>query len=375
MVSGSSSSVSKTFNDAGTYTATVTVTSGRQTESDSASVEVASLEVSASASPSSGEAPLEVTFTASASGGTGSYEYSWSGAVSGSSSSVSKTFNDAGTYTATVTVASGRQTESDSASVVVSLDGDQAPTVTISRLNPPTSPPNDKTFITTDTISLKATVMSGNDDVTSQASITWSGGGTPSTGSGSTFSTKYSTASSHTVTASASYQGSSASATFTLQQDNKDKLRQEYINVYQLTPPGRGSFDQTQPPSQYSRLLDPPDIDSTHQWWIVANLITKVTNLDNKYAGSLRETSGYRCPLGNQRAGGSKLSRHMKGRAADYNQQVSKQNYLVWKASGQAGATEKILYDQRRRRIYATIPEWPDMPPGVTVYTKGHAGW
>ena len=124
-------------------------------------------------------------------------------------------------------------------------------------------------------------------------------------------------------------------------------------------------------------MLDDPDIDDWHQWWVVKNLIGHVQSVDESYTnGALRVTSGYRCPRGNRRAGGSPNSWHMQGVAFDFNQQSSEENYNVWKAA--SGASHRYLYDQNNKRYDENILfqyPWPLMPPGVTAYTHGHVDW
>lgn len=125
-LSGSASSVSKSYSSVGTKNATVTVTSGSDTASADCSAQVTSapvaLTVSCLASPSSVQVGGTINWSSSVSGGTGTYTYSWSGtdSLSGSASSVSKSYSSIGTKNATVTVTSGSDTASADCSAYVS---------------------------------------------------------------------------------------------------------------------------------------------------------------------------------------------------------------------------------------------------------------
>lgn len=161
-----------------------------------------------------------------------------------------------------------------------------------------------------------------------------------------------------------------------IRQDNLDGLRQEYVDLCVPTRHRRENFDRTSPPPEYSRLLHEIDICTWHDWWIVDSLIGYVQILDNAYDGELRVTSGYRCPVGNQRAGGAPNSIHMQGLAVDWNQLSSEENYKVWQAS--ESASRRYLYDQNDDIIDNSLIlqyAWPLMPPGIIEYTHGHTDW
>lgn len=127
-VTGTGSSVSHTYQTAGSYTVVLTVTdSGGQRASATQTVTVASppppkLTASLTFSPSSPDAGQSVSFTGSASGGTPSYSYSWSFGDSGtgSGSSPSHTYQSSGSYTVTLTVTDeGGQTAQASKTITV----------------------------------------------------------------------------------------------------------------------------------------------------------------------------------------------------------------------------------------------------------------
>lgn len=60
----------------------------------------------------------------------------------------------------------------------------------------------------------------------------------------------------------------------------------------------------------------------------------------------------------------------MWGKAADYGQSTPQANYDVWVASGQVGATERILYDDKKMYKNPKPPK-----DGFPDYRHGHAGW
>jgi hypothetical protein len=127
-------------------------------------------------------------------------------------------------------------------------------------------------------------------------------------------------------------------------QNNRDGLRQEYIDILDdwSYVPSESEFTQNVPPSKFTRLLDNrlhttskyengifDDICNWHEWWILGNLVTYCTQLDDIMSAvwddfDLRVTAGYRCPVGNEDLSGSaKYSAHQFGRAFDYNQNPS----------------------------------------------------
>lgn len=121
---GNGSSVSRTYNSAGSKTAMVRVVSGSSSASASCSVSVnnitppppppppANLNGSCVANTSNAQIGDTVNWSANGvTGGNGNYIYSWSGSegLSGSGLSVSKAYSFAGSKTATLTITSGNQ--------------------------------------------------------------------------------------------------------------------------------------------------------------------------------------------------------------------------------------------------------------------------
>ncbi len=118
-------------------------------------------------------------------------------------------------------------------------------------------------------------------------------------------------------------------------QDNRDTLRQEYIDIIgtrpgpdRESPPDRTVLDQ-QTSATYPCLVNrfgtadgctrDHDICEHHEWWMASGIIQHADDLDQAYAGALNVTSGYRCPARNMVfAGAADLSRHQWGMALDY---------------------------------------------------------
>ena len=127
-LSGSNSSVNKTYSYGGTKYATVTVYSGGHTTTEDCNNSVyvddnynynsnnysnnSNLNVTCSANLSAGISGNTVTWTAYPTGGNGYYTYAWSGTddLLGYNSAIAKTYWLLGNKTATITISSGNQT-------------------------------------------------------------------------------------------------------------------------------------------------------------------------------------------------------------------------------------------------------------------------
>jgi len=191
-LSGSNSSVSKSYSSAGSKIATITVISGTQSATANCSATVvtpnANLAASCSATPSSANIGDSIAWNATASGGTGNYTYSWAGtdSLSGSNSSVSKSYSTAGSKSATVTVTSGTQSTTANCSATVVTPN--ANLVASCSANP-------SSVNTGGTITWNSSASGGI------GSYTYSWSGTDSlSGSNSSTSKSYSTAGSKTAT-------------------------------------------------------------------------------------------------------------------------------------------------------------------------------
>ncbi|MCX6717858.1 MAG: hypothetical protein NTU76_04280, partial [Candidatus Taylorbacteria bacterium] len=118
-LSGSASTVSKTYSSAGTKNATISVTSGSQTTIANCSANVTTVPpppsqgLVVSCYPNAGSVLVgsQIGWLSNVSGGNGVYTYSWTGtdSLSGSSNSVQKTYSSTGIKTASLTVSSNGQ--------------------------------------------------------------------------------------------------------------------------------------------------------------------------------------------------------------------------------------------------------------------------
>jgi hypothetical protein len=184
----------------------------------------------------------------------------------------------------------------------------------------------------------------------------------------------------YSVLATLNIEGSTIMEVDSAKQDNLDDLRQEYLTVRQYggLPTtlwlDRDEFDQTQP--DYTRLLDfeHDDICERHEWWVVADINGHAVDVDTTYAGDLRVTCGYRCPRGNVLAGSeARNSVHMEGRAFDFNQEDSHQNWMVLTVARDNHGASGYLRGSDGHNYWNEYATWPP-PPGVE-YTRGHAQW
>jgi hypothetical protein len=118
-LSGSASTVSKTYSSAGIKNASISVTSGTQTVTAHCPATVTTVPpppsqgLVVSCYPNAGSVPVgsQIGWLSSVSGGNGAYSYSWTGTdgLSGSSNSVQKTYSSTGIKTASLTVSSNNQ--------------------------------------------------------------------------------------------------------------------------------------------------------------------------------------------------------------------------------------------------------------------------
>jgi PKD repeat protein len=204
--------VSHTYTAKGTYTVTVTVSDANaKTASSTQSITVAPLPVSAgfTFTPTSPAVNNPVTFTATASGGTSPYTFSWTfgDTTTGTGNPVSHTYTAAGNYTVTLTVR-------DANAVTVTVT--HVVSVSAQNLVVNIACPASGTVGTAVTCS--ATSSGGTSPVT----FSWSApGGSPSSGTGSSFSTTYNVKGSKTITVTGTDSSSpaktaTASATVTI---------------------------------------------------------------------------------------------------------------------------------------------------------------
>ena len=131
-VSGSGETITRSFNNPGSYAAKVTATdSNGNKASKSCPVVVVKevdqdLNLTCTVSDTSIKVGNSVTYTANATGGSGNYSYSWNGAVDGTGSQKVRTFNSVGSFNASVVVTDGNNNtkSANCPTVVVSNDDD-----------------------------------------------------------------------------------------------------------------------------------------------------------------------------------------------------------------------------------------------------------
>jgi uncharacterized protein YcbK (DUF882 family) len=115
-----------------------------------------------------------------------------------------------------------------------------------------------------------------------------------------------------------------------------------------------------------------------NNWHILRRLNQHALNTNSYYtrrgAGDIAFTSGYRCPVGNLRAGGVANSNHQYGKAFDFDQGSSIENYNVFTAAVyNAGAkVDTYLKASDGSEYYWNEPR----PSSYQVtYVRGHAAW
>ncbi len=119
---------------------------------------------------------------------------------------------------------------------------------------------------------------------------------------------------------------------------------------------------------------DNDGVDERHDWWLSGNnLILNAVALDNAYGGVLAITSGYRCPAGNKRVGSpSPNSKHTRGKALDYDQLDSFQNWLVLDTADNRGFSGYV-HGSNEVDYWWSPTLWP--PPANVDYERGHIQW
>jgi hypothetical protein len=181
---------------------------------------------------------------------------------------------------------------------------------------------------------------------------------------------------SYVIEATVTVAGSSQTTVEIITQDNLDELRQEYIDLPDRVPQDRIEFDKDAP--AYAGLLGAAAEPSRFQWHILRNLNQHAVDTDSQYTGDLRVTSGYRTPVGNsQLSGSAATSNHQYGKALDFNQQSSSENYDAFEAALVAGAAADSYLRGSNGILYFwqnNPPQADQLPQGVT-YVQGHVAW
>ncbi len=101
---------------------------------------------------------------------------------------------------------------------------------------------------------------------------------------------------------------------------------------------------------------------------------------DQQYGGTVNVTSVYRCPKNNTAANGARTSKHLSGKAFDYDQLSSLGNWRVGKIAYEINKNYEILLytnDGRKSIQQYVNPETgqlPDFPPSNIEIYHGHVG-
>lgn len=168
-------------------------------------------------------------------------------------------------------------------------------------------------------------------------------------------------------------------------QNTLHRLRQEYIDFDQERTPEANEFDQDA--AAYYNLADPNDTDEHHEGWhILRNINARATTLKTLASNiTFIFQSGYRSPARNRNtAGAARESQHIYGTAFDFDVTIHSDSlntahlYILWRTlryTENLSPSSLWLYDQAGRRVTGDLPAHPDMPTGVTEYTRGHADW
>jgi YD repeat-containing protein len=163
----------------------------------------------------------------------------------------------------------------------------------------------------------------------------------------------------------------------TVTQDKLDELRQEYEDLWRDSQ-GRSNFDQDW--EALPGLLGVAAESSKHNNWHILRSLNQHA-LDANYfyvdvylSGGINFTSGYRCPVGNLYTPGADAnSNHQYGKAFDFKQYSSRDNYNAFWAAYYSGAgvdTYLLKSDGNKVFWYDYIP-----PPNQVTYIQGHAAW
>ena len=182
----------------------------------------------------------------------------------------------------------------------------------------------------------------------------------------------------------------------TIQQDGRDYLRQQYLDVNpgRVAPPARTALVTAATYVNPGNLTfnelncngEDNDRNNTHvdhafQW--NDTVPARFQAVRNAYGNPINVTSCYRCPRHNASVGGVATSRHIRGDAFDFDNGSTQANWNVaWTASRAPVnilQTSILLYPQRGggepRRLDRLIDAGFNgnrLPPGWTEYRFGH---
>ena len=179
----------------------------------------------------------------------------------------------------------------------------------------------------------------------------------------------------------------------TIEQDDKDQLRQQYEDVSTgINSPARSSHTLVNRVT-YVNLgnltfdelnCNGEEYDGycgNHTYQVDVNVSRRFQEVRNEHGAPIFVTSCYRCPIWNKREGGSRNSKHISGHAFDFDNGGAVENWAVAQSAIALGVdipTSKILL--YRNNTQNQTLEWlidndyndTNLPPGWTMYQKGH---
>jgi hypothetical protein len=225
---------------------------------------------------------------------------------------------------------------------------------------------------------------SGNPDVSQKGNNVTLAVTAPAATSGRDFKLNYRIRASLTINGSTCY-----SAWEAIIQDDKDQLRQQYVDTGYSPIPARTSSAL----KNSSTYVNPGNLTfseaqcngasycGNHEYLLDNTLSSVFQDVRDELGSPIYVTSAYRCPRWNIHEGGTANSRHTQGNAFDFDNGEAQENWAVAQAAKAAGvATTKILlYPQSGGGTYKTL-SWlesngyndTNLPPGWTTYRFGH---
>lgn len=176
----------------------------------------------------------------------------------------------------------------------------------------------------------------------------------------------------------------------TIEQDDKDQLRQQYEDVStNINPPARSSRTLV----NRATYVNPGNLTfdeincnggsycANHAYQVDVNVSRRFQEVRNEHGAPISVTSCYRCPIWNKHEKGAPNSKHISGYAFDFDNGGAAENWAVAQSAIAVGvdipASKILLY---RNNAQNQTLEWlinndyndTNLPPGWTTYQKGH---
>ncbi len=170
-------------------------------------------------------------------------------------------------------------------------------------------------------------------------------------------------------------------------QDDKDQLRQQYIDMSKNTIPERDSAALVNAASyENPGNLAFGDCQcnggaycGSHSYLLDNSVSDGYQNVRNTLGGAITVTCAYRCPRYNASVGGTSESKHIYGHAFDFDNGEAVENWAVAKAAETAGISAQNIRLYRSAGEHKTLRwlidnEYSDtnLPPGWETYRFGH---